>query len=43
MELPDTNFYRAMRSGHFNRTGHALQATLDTDVSGLTRVKRYCC
>lgn len=40
--LPDTPFYRAMRSGHFNRKGHALKGHIVYN-GGFAHIVRTCC
>jgi hypothetical protein len=43
MPLPNTAFYRAMRSGHLNRTGHDLVAYLVRVDGGMVDIVRECC
>jgi hypothetical protein len=41
--VPDTGFYRQMAVGHMNRTGHALNAHLESNGDGLWHLIRQCC
>ncbi len=41
--LPDTPYWRRMQQGHKMRTGHDLDAHLETGEDGISQVHRHCC